>query len=61
LNILVEGSDAFIKKTAIEVFGRNYLINWLTKGTNIDHEALSSWTDEELNALFEKIMNELGL
>ena len=61
MNILVEGSDAFMKKAVIEMFGQNYLINWLTKGTNIDHEALSSWTDEELNALYEKIMDKLGL
>jgi hypothetical protein len=50
-----------MNKTAIEMFGRNYLINWLTKGTNIDPEVLSSWTDEELNALYEKIMDKLGL
>jgi len=50
-----------MKKAVIEMFGQNYLINWLTKGTNIDHEALSSWTDEELNALYEKIMDKLGL
>ena len=43
------------------MFGRNYLINWLTNGTNINPELLSSQTDEELNALYEKIMDELGL
>jgi len=50
-----------MKKTAIEVFGRNYLINWLTNGTNIDPEMLSCWSDEELNALYEKIMDKLSL